>query len=199
MSYVRTPVRSWCKYFSLTLLLSMLSACGDLTEDLSPSSDDKRATVTAGTTGYMPGQLAADFFISSSAADTFQLSDHLATGAEPADVVVLYFTMWCPICLAHSDHIYNVVMPQFAGRGTIVYGLVDYVSGSVSAARASEQANGYAGSDFVTLVDNQHALMDQFNGAMGTVVVIDSDGTILMNEDYRNGATLIDILGQQLP
>ncbi len=195
MSYVN----SWLRYFSLAALVSVLSGCGDLTDDLNPSGDDKRPTVVAGTTGYMPGQLAADFTISTSMADNFQLSDHLAAGSAPADVVVLYFTMWCPICLAHSDHIYNVVMPQFAGRGTVVYGLVDYVSGSVSAARASEQANGYAGSDFVTLVDGQRALMDQFNGAMGTVVVIDANGTILMNEDYRNGVTLMTVLEQQLP
>ncbi len=191
-------VNAWFKYFSLAVLVSVLSGCGDLTDDLNPSSNDKRETVVAGTTGYMPGQLAADFSISTSVADTFQLSDRLAAGSEPADVVVLYFTMWCPICLAHSDHIYNVVMPQFAGRGSVVYGLVDYVSGSVSAARASEQANGYVGSDFVTLVDDQRALMGQFNGAMGTVVVIDANGTILMNEDYRNGATLMNILEQQL-
>ncbi len=192
-------VSSWCKFLSLVLLVAVLAACGDLTDDLLPDSDDKRAAVSAGTTGYMPGQLAADFTVSTSNETSFQLADHLSAGSAPADVVVLYFTMWCPICLAHSDHLYNVVIPQFAGRGTVVYGLVDYVSGSVSASRASELANGYAGSEFVTLVDSEHVLMDQFNGAMGTVVVIDADGTILMNEGYRNGAALIDILEQQLP
>ena len=71
--------------------------------------------------------------------------------------------------------------------------------GRVSAASAAELANGYGGSDFVTLVDEQRAVMDQFNGSMGTVIVIDTDGTILMNEDYRNGNALRDILEQQLP
>jgi hypothetical protein len=94
---------------------------------------------------------------------------------------------------------YNTVIPQFSGRGTVVYGLVDYVSGSVSASRAAELANGYAGSDFTTLADVSQNLLDQFNGAMGVVVVIDSDGTILLNEDYRGGSALIETLDQQLP
>ena len=187
---------SKCVMFTAVLFLS---ACGDVTDDLNPSADDKRPVVEAGSTGYLPGQLAADFSLSTSTADTFQLSDHLAAGTEPADAVVLYFTMWCPICLAHSDHMYNVVIPQFRNRGTVVYALVDYVSGSVAGSRASEIANGYAGSEFVTLVDDQRTLMEQFNAAMGSVIVIDADGVILMNEDYRNGEDLMGTLDRLLP
>ncbi len=191
-------VNGWLKAALLGLAAISLFGC-DISDDLIASDEDKRPAVTAGSSGYLPGQRAADFSVVDSQGDEFVLSDHLAAGRAPADVVVLYFTMWCPICLAHSDHIYSQVMPRFQGRGTVVYALVDYVSGSVSASRASEVANGYAGSDFVTLVDAHLALLDQFNGAMGTVVVIDSDGTILLNEDYRTGAALMQTLDQQLP
>jgi len=197
MSYV--DVRQHLRLPLLILLCLLLSACNDLLDDLNPSGSDKRGTVVAGSIGNRPGQIAADFTLKDSLGNNFVLSDHLTAGSDPADVVVLYFTMWCPVCLSHSDHMYNTVIPQFTGRGTVVYGLVDFVSGSVSATRAAELANGFAGSAFTTLADTNQGLLDQFNGAMGIVVVIDSDGTILLNEDYRNGTALTTLLDQQLP
>ncbi len=184
---------------AILLISSALAACNDLSGDLIPSSSDKRSTVIAGSTGNRPGQLVADFTIKDSLNNDFTLSDHLNSGTQPADVIVLYFTMWCPICLSHSDHIYNTIMPQFMSRGTVVYGLVDYVSGSVAATRASELANGYGGSDFVTLSDVHQSLFNQLNESMGAVVVIANDGTILLNEDFRDGTALQTTLDQQLP
>jgi peroxiredoxin len=176
-----------------------LSGCGDLANDLNPSSSDRRPDVTAGSIGYLPTQRAADFTISDSTGNSFTLSDHFSTSSDPADVIVLYFTMWCPVCLAHSDHMYNHIIPRFSNHSTVVYALVDYVSGSVSNTRMAELANGYAGSDFITLADVDQGLQGQFHAAMATVVVIDSSGTILLNEDYRDGSALNDILEQQLP
>lgn len=68
--------------------------------------------------------------------------------------------------------------------------LVDYVSGSVSDAAGSATANGYAGGVFTTLADTNHTLTSNFQGTMGTTVVIDNSGIIRMNEDYRDGANL---------
>ena len=196
---VMSCVKTFQKLLSLSLLFIGLSAC-DMKDDLLPSNSDDRGTVEPGSIGYMPGQIAADFTIKDMYGDDFVLSDHLAGGSDPADVIVLYFTMWCPICLSHSSHIYTNVMPQFSNRGTVVYGLVDYVSGSVSGTYAEASAIGYvAGSGFSVLADVNQAVLNQFNGAMGITIVIDSDGTILMNEDYRTGATLVEILDQQLP
>ena len=107
--------------------------------------------------------------------------------------------MWCPVCLAHSAHINNVIIPQFSDRGNVVYALVDYVSGDVYFTQASALANGYAYSEFKILADVDQQVFDQLNAAMGTVVVIDNDGTILLNEDYRTGTALAEILEQQLP
>ena len=194
MSYVKT----FQQVLSLSLLVISLSAC-DIQDDLLPSSSDERGSVVPGSIGYMPTQIAADFTIKDSEGDDFILSEHLTGGSNPADVVVLYFTMWCPICLSHTDHIYTDIMPQFRNRGTVVYGLVDYVSGSVSSTYAVARANGYIGTDFDILSDVDQSILNQFNGAMGITIVIDSDGTILMNEDYRTGDTLVEILDQQLP
>ena len=194
MSYVR----NMRQYLLLIALCFSLSAC-DLKDDLLPSSSDQRGTVVPGSIGNMPGQIAADFTIKDMYGNDFVLSDHLAGGSNPADVIVLYFTMWCPICLSHTDHIYTNVIPQFSSRGTVVYGLVDYVSGSVSATYAQASANGYLTPKFDILADVNQAVLNQFNGAMGITVVINSDGTILMNEDYRTGGTLIEIMNQQLP
>ena len=187
------------RFLPLIACLFALAACDNMSDDLLPSDQDKRPDVITGTIGHMPGQIAADFTISDTLGNDFVLADHLATGSNPADAIVLYFTMWCPVCLAHTDHMYHQVIPQFKQRGDVIYALVDYVSGSVSASRGEELANGYAGSDLITLVDADQSLMDQFNGAMGTVIVIDSQGTIVQNEDYRNGRALIDTLDQQLP
>jgi len=184
---------------AVALLCLHLVACGGVEDDLWPSDEDQRGSVAAGSVGALPGQTAADFQVQDSVGNAVQLADYLSDGATPADAVVLYFTMWCPICLSHSDHMLSTVVPRFRDRGDVAYALVDYVSGSVALSRAAEQANGYAGSDFVVLADVDQALFDQFDAAMGTIVVIGPDGVIRLNEDYRTGAHLAASLDELLP
>jgi len=184
---------------AVALLCLHLTACGGVEDDLWPSDEDQRGSVAAGSVGSLPGQTAADFRVQDSAGNAVQLANYLSDGAAPADAVVLYFTMWCPICLSHSDHMLSTVVPRFRDRGDVVYALVDYVSGSVALSRAAEQSNGYAGSDFVVLADVDQALFDQFDAAMGTIVVIGPDGVIRLNEDYRTGAHLAAALDELLP
>ena len=181
-------VKTIQKLLLLLTLGFMLSAC-DLKDDLLPSDTDKSS----------PLGMVDDFTLKDIYGNDFILSDHLDGGSDPADVVVLYFTMWCPVCTSHTDYIYTNIIPQFSSRGTVVYALVDYVSGSVSATYNIAQANGYLTPKFTILADVNQAVYNQFNGAMGITVVIDSDGTILMNEDFRTGETLVEILDQQLP
>ncbi len=190
----------YVKVFAALLLVVGLSGClNAIEDDLLPSGGDQRTTVTPGSSGDQPGQRAPDFTLTDSVGTAFQLANHLGGGTQPAAVVVLYFTMWCPVCLSHTDHLYNEIVPRFAGRGTVVYGLVDYVSGSVVNARAMEQSNGYAGSDFTVLVDAQLDVFNKYHGAMGKVVVIAADGTVMLNEDYRNGTKLVETLEGLLP
>ena len=183
MSYVKI-VQKLLLLFTLSFVLS---AC-DLKDDLFPSSTDKSN----------PLGIAADFTIKDMYGNDFVLSDHLVGGTNEADVIVLYFTMWCPICLSHTDYIYTNIIPQFETRGTVVYGLVDYVNGSVEETYAFAQANGYLTPKFDVLADVNNTLENQFNGIMSTTVIIDNDGTILMNEIYKS-SKLVEILDQQLP
>ncbi len=190
-------VKTLRQLLTLSLLLVGLSAC-DMKDDLLPSNSDDRSPIESGSIGNMPGQIAADFTIKDMHGDDFVLSDHLAGGTNEADVVVLYFTMWCPICLSHTDYIYTDIIPQFANRGTVVYALVDYKNGSVEDVYAEAQANGYLTPKFDVLADVNNTVENQFDAIMSTTVIIDNDGTILMNEVYKS-SKLIEILDQQLP
>ncbi len=183
---------------SFIAMLLLLASCG-MEGDLNPSSQDQRPAVIAGSIGFQVSQKAADFTAPDTRGGTFLLSDYLAGGAKASDAVVLYFTMWCPICMGHTDHIFYNIMPQFQLRGNTTYVLIDYVSGSITATQNAEAANGYAGSTFVTIADINQSILNQLQGTMGKTIVIDTNGIIQMNEDFRTGDNLIATLNKVLP
>ena len=164
-----------------------LLACAGCGDNLFPSGADKRPAVQAGSIGPEPSQKAADFAVPDTNGATVTLASSLA-GRKAA---VFYFTMWCPTCDTHMSTMRSSIIPLFPD---VNFFLVDYVSGSVSGAASAASSNGYAGGVFTTLADVNHALENNFQGTMGTTVVVDSTGTILMNEDYRDGANLRAIL-----
>jgi peroxiredoxin len=183
---------------SITLLLVSLglAGCDGITDDLKPSADDNRLAVEEGTIGTQVGQQSPDF----SVLDTLGISRGLYDELTNANGVVLYFTMWCPICFEHMDHMRNHVIPDFPD---VTFFLVDYVSGSVSTSRATQLLYGYG--DIDTLVDYYEHEGDElkfletmYEGTMGTTIVIDSLGIVHMNEDYKDGVKLIETL-QALP
>ncbi len=177
-----------------TVLTSMLglAGCGDITDDLFPDSSDRRPDVEAGTDGVQVSQQSPNFFLSDSEDVSRDLYDELVTGATTG--VVLYFTMWCPICDAHMSHMRENVIPNFPN---VSFFLVDYVSGSISNTRAAQISSGYAG--ITTLADVDQTVFNLYKASMGTTIVIDSVGNIVrMNEDYKDGVKLIEIL-QALP
>ena len=161
------------------------AGCGDITDDLTPSGEDKRPTVVAGITGHEVGQLSPDFTASDTLGNPVTLLSKLAT----ADAVVLYFTMWCPICDSHMSHIRSNVVPNFP---SVAFLMVDYVTGSVSAARSAQISSGYT--DFTVLADGDQSILDLYKATMGTTVVIDSTGIVRMNEDYKDGTRLREVL-----
>jgi peroxiredoxin len=186
-------------HYVLLIPMLCLAACGNMADDLNPSNNDLRPNIVANSIGNQPGQIAADFSAPATNGTTFKLSDYLAGGAFTADAVVLYFTMWCPICLSHTDHMLYNIIPRFQGRGTVVYVLVDYVSGSIASTIVSEAVNGYAGSVFTTIADENQSILTKLNGAMGKTIVIDAQGVIQMSEDFRTGDNLINTLNRILP
>ncbi len=180
MHYVKPGITS-----CLLAILFMMTGCQEITDDLIPSSDDKRPVVQTGSIGSQPGQLAPDFTAIDSKNSSHTLADELAL----SNGVVLYFTMWCPICDSHMDHIRTHLIQDFPNIRFLV---VDYVTGSISASRASQLANGYAG--FTVLTDSDQALFNAFKGSMGTTVIINSSGIIRLNEDYKDGRQVRTVL-----
>ena len=178
-------VRSMMRIALLGVSLG-LSGCDGITDDLLPSGDDIRQTVEAGTSGTQVGQISPDFSVFDTLGNSRGLYDELARSAG----VVLYFTMWCPICETHMSHMRAEVMPQFPA---VQFFLVDFVSGSVAASRAAQVSNKYE--DIDTLVDKNQALLSLYQASMGTTVVIDSAGNIVrMNEDYKDSVKLVETL-----
>jgi peroxiredoxin len=175
---------SFSRLLGLLLLCSTLAACGD---NLVPSGEDKRPTVQAGTPGSAVGQLAPAFSVSNINGNTVTLANAL-TGKQG---IVLYFTMWCPICDSHMSNMRSTVVPNFPNVG---FYIVDYVSGSVSDAASAAAANGYAGGLFTVMSDAAHQLTGSYQGTMGTTIVIDNTGIVRMNEDYRDGSNLKSVL-----
>lgn len=171
----------------LLLLLLMLSACGEIGDDLTPSSHDERPTYEAGTTGWGVGQNAPPFSIM----DTDNTMIDLPTALAGKKGVVFYFTMWCPICDSHMSHALSYVMPGFPD---VRFYAVDYLAGSVAQAKEAATNAGYANSGFIVLADINRQLAHDYAATMGTTIVIDSSGIIRMNEDYRNGSTLQTVL-----
>lgn len=171
------------KWLCRLLLLALLSACGGTGDDLAPSGSDERASVEPGTVGPGVGQRAPDFTAPDTLGSTVTLSRALAD----ARGAVLYFTMWCPVCDSHMSDLRADVIPLYPD---VRFLAVDYVSGSVSAARDAEVSNGYAGSGFEVLVDLGESILDAYDATMGTTVVVDAEGIIRMNEDYKDGDRL---------
>ena len=182
----------------LLLLLLTLSGCSGTTDDLFPSGTDKRTQVVAGESGGRPGNTAPNFALITTDNQNFTLSDYRQGGAKAADAVVLYFTMWCPICSAHMDHIQFDIMPKFADA-KITYLAVDYLSGSTALTRQSQQESGFSGGKWLAAADPGQVVTNIFTATMGTTVVIDRNGVVRMNEDFRTGenltATLKELTG----
>jgi len=165
--------------------LLMLVGCQEIGDDLSPSGADRRPDVVAGSMGTRVDQQSPDFAVQDTLGNSYALSTELAT----ADAVVLYFTMWCPICDSHASHMRSANIPDFP---QVNFFLVDYVTGSITASRSAQLSNGYASSS--VWVDVDQSLFDLYQASMGTTVVIDSTGIVKMNEDYKDGVKLRAVL-----
>jgi len=178
-------VRLFIRIVLLGISLGM-AGCDGITDDLKPSSDDNRPVVEVGSSGTQVSQMSPNFWLE----DTLSINSGLYDELSKASGVVLYFTMWCPICDTHMSHMRANVMPNFPG---VSFFLVDFVSGSVTASRNAQLSNGYGGIE--TMADVNQAVFDLYDASMGTTVVIDSAGNIVrMNEDYKDGVKLIETL-----
>jgi len=166
----------------MVFFLVLLAGCGGMMDDLNPSGSDKRPPVLCGVTGPGVCQLAPDFTLSNTIGGSLTLSSELTTTNTKA--VVLYFTMWCPYCDTDMSNMRNFI----SAFPNVRFFAVDYVSGSVGGAAQAQQAGGF--SDFIVLADTQQSILNQYHATMGTTVVIDTAGVVLMNESYKDGSRL---------
>jgi thiol-disulfide isomerase/thioredoxin len=155
-------------------LMITLSACQ---EDLVPDDSSLSQDAT--------GMTLEDFSVSLNTDSQFELTQTLTT----KDAVVLYFTMWCPICDSHMTHIRNHLVDAYPN---VSFVMVDYVSGSLQDSRSSQMASGYG--DFEVIADTDDALQDLLQGTMGSIVVIDKNQVVLLNEYFKNDTSLMAVL-----
>jgi peroxiredoxin len=156
-------------------IIALLAGCGNMMDDLKPSGNDERPVVQPGTTGPAVGQNAPNFSLPDTLGNEFTLAAVIPT----TSAVVLYFAMqWCPVCEGHVDDLRLSVIPSFPD---VRFYVIDYTCAS----------------GFTVLADTQHAVLDMYQATMGTTVVIDKNGVILMNEDYKDGTRLQSILASQ--
>ena len=171
---------SYPRYILIAITL-VLTACGDLY----PSGEDKRAPVDSSTIGASVGQMAPDFDLS----DTEDNNVTMFTELFNHDAIVLYYTMWCPICDSHMSHMRTQVIPKYPNVSFLI---IDYVSGTVVLSRDAQLSNGYA--DLTVLVNNiPQDVLSLYEATMGTTVVIEnagSHGIVRMNEDYKDSVKL---------
>ena len=177
------------KKILLFALLVLVAGCGGMMDDLAPSGSNKQPVVEPGSTGPLPGQIAPDFTVPDIYGNNVTLSSVLTTtGVQGA---VFYFTMWCPICWDHMDNILNVQIPAYPN---VRFYAVDYVNGTIADVQQSAITNGYYGTALTILADTQNTVENLYHGTMGITVVIDRSGNVRMNEDYKDGSRLHDVL-----
>ncbi len=153
------------------LALLLAAACG-VGDDLFPSSRDRRPAEPTGAAG----PVAVDFTLSTTTGGAVSL--YSALGAAPG--VILYFTMWCPICDDHMTHLRYTVVPAFPDVPVLI---VDYVSGSVAQARAAQLQTGWDVPEFTVLADVGAVVEARFAAPMG-VAVVDRDHVVRMSGEY---------------
>mgnify|MGYP001821196125 CR=1 FL=1 len=174
---------SFHKYILVALVL-VITAC----DDLYPSGDDKRAPVDPNTIGSSVGQIAPDFSVLDTENNVVTMSAELVGTSG----IVLYFTMWCPICESHMDHLRKYVVPNYPN---VKFFIVDYVSGTVELSRIAQEEHFYT--DMTVLADTTQEVQALYDATMGTTVVIEnagSHGIVRMNEDYKDSVKLTTTL-----
>jgi peroxiredoxin len=166
----------------MVFFLVLLAGCSGRMDDLNPSGNDKRPPIQCGIPGPGVCQIAPDFTLSNTLRGSLTLSSELTTTNTKG--VVLYFTMWCPLCDTDMNNMRNFI----SALPNVRFFAVDYVSGSVAGAAQTQLADGF--SDFIVLADTQQTVLHQYQATMGTTVVIDSAGVVRMNESYKDGTRL---------
>lgn len=165
------------KCIALLIMVLFITGCQ---EDLMPSNDPIESTLVS-----REGEVIDDLALTFSDGTSGSISERLSTH----DAVVLYFTMWCPICDAHMSHIRNQIQPQY---NNVDFIFVDYVSGSIVETMNVQRASGYT--DFDVIADINNELETYFNGTMATTIIIDKNFIVKLNGLFKTEQDIKRIL-----
>lgn len=124
------------------------------------------------------GQQAPDFALPVTDGSTLTL----ASGLAGKNGLVVYFTMWCPVCTSHTDEVVQAIMPAYPNAR---YVMVDYVSSGIGEAATLKTYGGYDPTGITVVLDKSQSFMNSYGATMAYVVIIDSTGKIRMNEVYK--------------
>ncbi len=167
-------IKSLC---CVLLACLFLSACQ---EDLLPSNDPLQDS-----SAVQQGSMIEDLHFTLSDGSQKSLSSELNSH----DAIVIYFTMWCPVCDSHMSHIRNQLLPN---HSNVKFMFLDYVSGSVAYALDAQKANGYT--DFDVIADYDNRLESYFNGTMASTIVIDKNFVVRFKGLFKTSDDLSQIL-----
>ena len=118
-----------------------------------------------------------DFTVNLNTEQDYSLSERLNN----YDGIVLYFTMWCPVCDNHMQLLRSDFVAQYPN---VDFVLVDYVSASAANSRTTQLNNGYR--DFNVISDRDDYLENVLDGAMARIVLIDKNFTVVFSELFKN-------------
>ncbi len=158
------------------LLLGVIFLLG-CQEDLMPESKNTNIT-------HEPF-IISDFTAKLNTQQEYSLSDALTHH----DGIVLYFTMWCPVCDNHMQLLRSDFVTQYSD---IDFVFVDYVSGSAANSRATQLNSGY--SDFNVISDVDDFLEETLQGSMGSIILIDKNFTVVFSEVFKNHMDLAEAI-----
>lgn len=173
---------STIKILLLILLATGLHACKGIEDDLLPSGQDLR------TIQHSPRKIGN--MVAQGEEGVINLKKASAASSQG---MVLYFTMWCPICNSHTDHIISKIKPHYP---EVDFYLVDYVNATLDDAQSARDASGYGNSGLILLLDHKNQVQNAFDGTMGIVVVVNPAGEVLLHEDFKDGTKLKQVLNQ---
>ncbi len=159
----------------LTLLAFLTGIAG--CSNLLPDDSDLRSQ-NGSSHGFAVGQTAPEFTLIDSDGNAVTLSQALSGKS----AVVIYFTMWCPVCTSHTDEVVQAIMPAYPNAR---YVMVDYVSSSINEAATLKTYGGYDSTGIVVALDRSQSFMNSYGSTMAYVVIIDSARKIRMNEVYK--------------
>lgn len=170
MFYVKC---SRLKYLCVLLVLALSTAqCSNLLPDDADLRGQNPGNILA------VGQQAPDFAMPVTDGSTLTL----ASGLAGKNGLVIYFTMWCPVCTSHTDEVVQAIMPAYPNAR---YVMVDYVSSGIGEAATLKTYGGYDSTGIVVALDRSQSFMNSYGATMAFVVIIDSTGKIRMNEVYK--------------